>query len=1086
MKPIARRRLAAAALGLALAATLAASARARVEPVGAGFGVTPLAHLDVQAIDGARYPVVDLWGHDHPDGRRYVYLTTRGRGMQVIDVTDPGDPRRIATFRFPGIPDTEEIHAVKVRDRWAFVALERSGMSVVDVTDPANPAEIARLSAPPFDRGVHALWVDGDWVYCALQATDQLGIVNAADPANPFLVTTWEPSTRAHVVHDLTVFDGIGYVGVVADGLYLLGLADPANPVELGSWRPRAFPYTHSAWPTQDRTHVLTTEEDCDARWGIGRMVDVRNPALMTETGQLTLPLAEPFDTAHQPMIAGSTAYLAWYREGFQAFDVSDPAAPARIASFSTGDRFTANDFFCYDGAYGLWADGCGLVYVADTGQGLWSLQVDAATTCPGQVRLVADGLDVADACPFGGAMSGDGVAQPGETVSLRPRVRNVGTAAATAVSAQVEAASPAIAVVSGATTFPDVAPGAVATAATPLTVTPALDAPCGSQPWIDVRFTTAQGSFLRRYALQVGGATPVLNDDFEIDRGWTTATAGTGTGAWERAVPTASPPQPGNDDLRDAGDACMVTGAAAGVDVDDLTVDLVSPSLDLSAFDAATFRYSRFWGVEDMSAAMLHVDLMTAGSPVARLEAGGLGGAAWSRREPVVPRPLLGADTRLRFRVANVPGSADVEALVDDVAVTGWRCPRCAAVPLDVLPGAVGDDCLGASDGALLPGETAELRPIVANRSDRAMTGVSLAVVATSPGVTAQRGVVALPDLAPGASASPPPGAGLLVAIDPGIACPADASVDVVARTGAGDGAPVRLALPVGAVTESAIVAFADDFDADPENVVPTGWTASTSGDATTLGVRTDASILPLLLGPGPTTPPMAAHVGATSGAYLRADYEMSRTFAPASFLLPGEVLRVELDAWLRALEAGESLQLRATDSAARTVVLWDSSPLLDCLDGSFGAWAHVAADVDAGALDLTGPLTLTLRARVSGGEGSGDPDAAYVDTFRLLRVQRAASCAACGVAPPDELFRTDVAARAPLDPSLFLRPEVNGISLAGSAYATMSGAGPDPLDPAVLTNGVALVLYQLRSGTGAAVTIRVEGRAGTAWIEY
>ena len=93
-----------------------------------------------------------------------------------------------------------------------------------------------------------------------------------------------------------------------------------------------------------------------------------------------------------------------------------------------------------------------------------------------------------------------------------------------------------------------------------------------------------------------VGTLSTVFEDDFETDQGWTTEVLGASTGFWQRGVPVDDSTwdfDPAADG--DGSGSCYLTQNELGnTDIDDGTVRLVSPSLDLSA-DLIRIRYLYF-----------------------------------------------------------------------------------------------------------------------------------------------------------------------------------------------------------------------------------------------------------------------------------------------------------------------------------------------------------------------------------------------------------------------------------------------------------------------------------------------------------
>jgi hypothetical protein len=99
------------------------------------------------------------------------------------------------------------------------------------------------------------------------------------------------------------------------------------------------------------------------------------------------------------------------------------------------------------------------------------------------------------------------------------------------------------------------------------------------------------------------------IYDDFTFDFGWSTTSTAT-AGAWVREEPigtifTGTQANPETDAANDCSDHCFITGNGGGSanndDVDDGTVTLTSPVIDLSGYTDPYFNYQR-WFFEQFS----------------------------------------------------------------------------------------------------------------------------------------------------------------------------------------------------------------------------------------------------------------------------------------------------------------------------------------------------------------------------------------------------------------------------------------------------------------------------------------------------
>ncbi|MBI2869336.1 MAG: hypothetical protein HYX96_05880 [Chloroflexi bacterium] len=74
--------------------------------------------------------------------------------------------------------------------------------------------------------------------------------------------------------------------------------------------------------------------------WGYGRILDVRDPARITEVGRFALANVFAFPpppgdhSMHDVVVDGRRAYISWYADGVRVVDFRDPRNPVEVASF--------------------------------------------------------------------------------------------------------------------------------------------------------------------------------------------------------------------------------------------------------------------------------------------------------------------------------------------------------------------------------------------------------------------------------------------------------------------------------------------------------------------------------------------------------------------------------------------------------------------------------------------------------------------------------------------------------------------------------------------------------------------------------
>ena len=186
-------------------------------------------------------------------------------------------------------------------------------------------------------------------------------------------------------------------------------------------------------------------------------------------------------------------------------------------------------------------------------------------------------------------------------------------------------------------------------------------------------------------YTALVGTELVVFADDFETDQGWSANNLGATTGDWERGVPVNDPGwayDPAGDS--DGSGQCYLTQNQLGnTDIDDGTVELVSPVLDLSQ-SGLVLSYDYFLNLTDASGTdRLLVEASTSGpggpfTEVARHDTSG--GLSWrshtlSNADFAAAGLVPSATTVLRFQANDGDPQSINESGLDAFRVANVVC---------------------------------------------------------------------------------------------------------------------------------------------------------------------------------------------------------------------------------------------------------------------------------------------------------------------------------------------------------------------------------------------------------------------------
>ena len=176
--------------------------------------------------------------------------------------------------------------------------------------------------------------------------------------------------------------------------------------------------------------------------------------------------------------------------------------------------------------------------------------------------------------------------------------------------------------------------------------------------------------------ATVVTGAIDVFSDNFETNQGWTVINENLEDGQWQRGTPAGDGTRgdPLTDD--DGSGQCYVTDNVAGnSDVDGGPTRLLSPTIDMSAGDAA-LSYS-YWMFNDDGDDSMVVEISNnngASWVTVATYTGGDGG--WNQANFTVGSFVTPTATvRLRFSVSDNPNDSITEAGVDGVSITMFTC---------------------------------------------------------------------------------------------------------------------------------------------------------------------------------------------------------------------------------------------------------------------------------------------------------------------------------------------------------------------------------------------------------------------------
>jgi hypothetical protein len=284
----------------------------------------------------------------------HAYCAADQGGVDVIDISTPAGPKRVATIDAVGAYD------VYVSGGYLYVARRFSGISIYDLFNPASPSLTGHFETRNI---VTHIEVHGQYAYVVnnyLDVTGSYGELLILDISNPAAPVQKAKFNTAEILSDLSVSGNYVYLAShvynptnpLEDGVMLvIDISNIASPQKVGE-----YDTPGDAWGifvSGGYAYVA------DGRSGL-QVIDIGNPAAPVLKGSIDTPGALALDV----QAVGNYAYVVNGVEGLEIIDVSNPAAPTAASAYDT--RWNSNNLHVI-GNY---------AYIANTGGGLKVIDV--------------------------------------------------------------------------------------------------------------------------------------------------------------------------------------------------------------------------------------------------------------------------------------------------------------------------------------------------------------------------------------------------------------------------------------------------------------------------------------------------------------------------------------------------------------------------------------------------------------------------------------------------------------------------------------------------------------------------------------
>jgi len=248
----------------------------------------------------------------------YAFVGAGAQGLRVIDLA--AGMRQVAAFPIPGgyANSVAAIGSQHIVVGSSGIETGR-GLYIMDVTDPLNPKNVSIAFVP----GVIDVAAQGSLV----AITDELGLylVDVSDPAAPARASYLDfmgSDPLASPTGGVALVNQIACVAQSGSGLRLVDLSDPRNPAIIGTYKPQGFNQAKAVAAAGSYAYLLEFP-------GLLHIVDISLPHSPRTVAILQLPGG----SVERVRLSGTTLVIAMGSGGLATVDVSNPTKPAITGS---------------------------------------------------------------------------------------------------------------------------------------------------------------------------------------------------------------------------------------------------------------------------------------------------------------------------------------------------------------------------------------------------------------------------------------------------------------------------------------------------------------------------------------------------------------------------------------------------------------------------------------------------------------------------------------------------------------------------------------------------------------------------------
>lgn len=341
-----------------------------------------------------------VWGWvDTNDNKEYAILGS-GSGTHFIDLSNPANP--IERDFVAGRRNKCIWREYKTYQNYLYAVSDDAtpnSFQIIDMSYLPDSVHVVHDGTSIFERA-HTLYIDGDKLYggsvTPTTGYHSMAVYSLANPELPTLLRSLKQDYPViDFAHDMFVRNDTVYASCGTQGLYIYTFNSNNTFSLINSLT--SYPeqgYNHSSSLTPNgKTLIFCDEVPDDLGVKVLDVTDLQNMAILS-----TFKSTEGA-TAHNPYIYGANhVIIAYYQDGLQVFDISNPTAPAKTGFFDTDTLRGANNNYpnpAYHGCWGAYIDlPSKMILASDMQNGLYVLDItDALSVSP--IKNLTNSIDI-------------------------------------------------------------------------------------------------------------------------------------------------------------------------------------------------------------------------------------------------------------------------------------------------------------------------------------------------------------------------------------------------------------------------------------------------------------------------------------------------------------------------------------------------------------------------------------------------------------------------------------------------------------------------------------------------------------------